>query len=265
MSESRYAAFVPSFTTLTPGTTVSLNPTERLNFVWTPAQASTLNATDPGKSGQVLTIMILPSGVTNYALTLGTNFSNANIYNSGNVSGAAGANVLTFVSNGITWTPIGAGGGGATGMVTKMVTFTENATNTIHTGSVAIPAGAWLHNIQVTSQALWTGGTAVMKVGDSVDDDGYFIGVDLKATDLLVGEVLDTSPSTSWGGKEGAYLVAATAQRGPVATNFGKYYAAGSIIKGIVTVGTPATTVGRTFMMVTYSVGEVIAAVSTGP
>lgn len=147
-------------------------------------------------------------------------------------------------------------------MITKLVTFTEDATSTTHTGTVTLPAGSVLHNIQVMSEALWTGGTAVMKVGDTADDDGYFTGVDLKATDLLVGEVLDTSPSTSWGGKEGAYLVAATGRRGPTANNFAKYYAAGSDITGIVTVGTPATTAGRTYMIVTYSTGEVIAAVS---
>ncbi len=145
-------------------------------------------------------------------------------------------------------------------IITKVVTFTEDATSTTHTGGVILPPTAWLHNIQVLSSVLWTGGTATMKVGDTADDDGYFVGIDLKATDLLVGEVLDTSPSTSWGGKEGAYLVAATGRRGPVATNFAKYYAAGSTITGVVTVGTPATTAGRTFMAVTYSVGEVIAA-----
>jgi hypothetical protein len=134
-------------------------------------------------------------------------------------------------------------------LITKVVTFTEDATSTTHTGSVVLPATAWLHNIQVLSSVLWT-----------ADDDGYFTGIDLKATDLLVGEVLDTTPSTSWGGKEGAYLVAATGRRGPAATNFAKYYAAGSTITGVVTVGTPATTAGRTFMAVTYSVGEVIAA-----
>jgi hypothetical protein len=101
-----------------------------------------------------------------------------------------------------------------------------------------------------------------MKVGDTVDDDGYFTGINLKATDLLVGEVLSIADSTNWGGKNGAYLVAATGQRGPVATNFGTYYAAGSNILGTVTVGTPATTAGRTFMKVVYSLGTVVAATS---
>jgi hypothetical protein len=157
-------------------------------------------------------------------------------------------------------------GSASTGvMITKRVLFTENATNTIHTGTVAVPAGAWIHDIKVTNQALWTAGTAVMKVGDSVDDDGFFVGIDLKATDLLVGEELSATNGDLWGGKEGAYLVAATGRRGPTATNFGPYYVAGSNIIGVITVGTPATTAGRTILSVTYSVGEALAAVATGP
>lgn len=147
--------------------------------------------------------------------------------------------------------------------ITKIVTFTEDATSTSHVGTVTLPAGSVLHNIQVMSGALWAAGTATMKVGDTADDDGYFTGVNLKATDLLVGEVLDTSPSTSWGGKEGAYLVAATGRRGPTTNNFGKYYAAGSDITGTITVGTPGSTQGRTYMIVSYSVGEVVAATAS--
>lgn len=151
------------------------------------------------------------------------------------------------------------------GIVTKHVTFTENATNTIHTGTVPIPAGAWLHDIQWTNEALWTGGTATMKTGDTADDDGYYVGFDMKATDLVLGEVLSMHSSETWGGKQGAYMVAATGRRGPVATNFGRYYKAGSNIIGTITVGTPATTVGRSHMIVSYSIGQNIAAVSTGP
>ncbi len=156
-------------------------------------------------------------------------------------------------------------GTGPTGvMVTKVVSFTENATNTTHTGTVTIPAGAWLHDVRITSSVLWTGGSAVMDVGDTADPNGYFEAINLKATDLLVGEVLAINGSSQWGGKEGAYLVAATGRRGPTSSNFGQYYAAGSSILGTITVGTPATTAGRTFMSVTYSVGEVSAAVPSG-
>jgi hypothetical protein len=146
-------------------------------------------------------------------------------------------------------------------VIAKSVLFTENATATTHTGTVVIPAGSTLIDIIVTNKALWTGGTATMKVGDSVDDDGYFVGVNLKATDLVLGEVLTASGSTgNWGGVNGAYLVAATGRRGPAATNFATYQDAGTSIIGVVTVGTPATTVGRTIMTVIYATPSITAA-----
>lgn len=154
-------------------------------------------------------------------------------------------------------------GNSSTGvMVTKIVNFVEDATHTSHTGTVTIPAGATLHDILISNAAYWGAASAVLKVGDTADDDGYFTGVDLKATDIVPGEVLSVSGSTgNWGGKNGAYLVAATGRRGPASTNFGTQYIAASTITGIITVGTPAATTGRTTMTVNYSVGEVIAPV----
>jgi hypothetical protein len=161
-------------------------------------------------------------------------------------------------------------GASSTGMmIAKRVLFTENATNTTHTGTVAIPAGAWVYDIQVTNQALWGATSAALTIGDSGDADGYFASVDCKATDLVVGEVLSVFQGSIdtdglWGGKQGSYLVAATGRRGPTATNFGPYYAAGSNIIGVMAVGTPAATTGRTIMTVTYAVGEALAAVASG-
>jgi len=153
--------------------------------------------------------------------------------------------------------------GAPTGIVVaKTVSFVEDATSLTHTGTVAIPAGATLLDILISAGVLWGAAAAVLKVGDTADDDGYFVGVDLKATDLLVGEVLSVSGSTgNWGGKNGAYLVAATGRRGPAASNFGAHYAAGSNITGIVTVTTPAVTTGRTYMTVFYATGTAVAPV----
>lgn len=146
-------------------------------------------------------------------------------------------------------------------VIARTVTFTENATNTLHTGTVSIPAGAQLHDIRVMSTVLWTATTAVMKIGDGVDDDGWFTGVDLKATDLLVGEVLSISGSENWGGtKQGVYLVAATGRKGISTGGSGTGATAATSVIGVITVGTPATTAGRTFMTVTYSDGLVVAA-----
>jgi hypothetical protein len=144
------------------------------------------------------------------------------------------------------------------------VTFSETATGVSHVASIAIPAGATLLDAQTCGGVLWGGGAVVYKLGDTADDDGYFIGVNLKATDLLPGEVLSIAGGTSnWGGKNGAYLNATTGQRGPAASNFGTYYAAGSNIVATITVTTPAVTTGRTYLTVFYATGIVTAPVVT--
>jgi hypothetical protein len=147
-------------------------------------------------------------------------------------------------------------------MVTKSGVLTENGAGTSYTLTIPVPAGAVVHSIQVIAQALWNGTSAALDVGDTADPNGYFAAVNLKATDLLVGEVLDHAHSALWGGKEGAYLVAATGQRGPAATNFGRYYAAGSNITFVVTPGAADGSQGRTLCLVSYSIGETIAQVA---
>lgn len=148
-------------------------------------------------------------------------------------------------------------------MVAKRVRFVEAAAGTSYVGTIPIPAGAVVHSIKVIAEVLWNGTSASLKVGDTADDDGYFASVNLKATDLLVGEVLETTESSLWGGKEGAYLVAATGQRGPTTSNFGMYYSAGSNIIGTITPGAADGTAGRTVLTVVYSVGESITQVAT--
>ena len=149
--------------------------------------------------------------------------------------------------------------------VTKVVPFIENATNTVHTGTVPIPAGATILNIQVVNTVLLGATSAALIVGDDDDPNGYFDAVDCKATDLLVGEVLQTADDGCWGGAAGAYLTGAGRRGGVGAGDSGPYYGAGNNIIGEMTVGTPAATTGRTFMIVTYVIGETIAAVATGP
>lgn len=149
-------------------------------------------------------------------------------------------------------------------VVAKRVTLAETATGVSHVATVAIPAGGTLLDILVSGGVLWGAAAAVLKVGDTADDDGYFTAVNLKATDLLAGETLSVSGSTSnWGGKNGVYLVAATGQRGPTSSNFGTYYAAGSNILITVTVTTPSVTTGRTYVTVFYAAGQTVAPVVT--
>lgn len=136
----------------------------------------------------------------------------------------------------------------AAGVFAREVTFTEDGAGT-YTGSVTIPAGATVHDVIVNGVVLWAAGTsAAMKVGDTVDDDGYFTGVNLKATDLLAGESISFALA---GGKAGAYI--ANSQVSP------RYYATANTLSGIVT-SVGAGTDGRTRMTVVYSLPTVAAA-----
>lgn len=144
---------------------------------------------------------------------------------------------------------------GVPGVFVSEVYYTQYAGGTVYTGSVAIPAGATVLDIQFKLPALWGGATAVGKIGDSADDDGYFTAIDCKATDLLVGEILSTADDGAWGGKNGAYVT--TAGRRGITTptgSSGNYYSAADTITGIITVGTPATaTTGRAVMTVIWT------------
>lgn len=133
------------------------------------------------------------------------------------------------------------------------VSFTEDGSGTSYTGSVAIPAGALVTDIQFRSTVLWDGTSATMKLGDTADDDGYFVGINLKATDLLVGEVLSIVNSEYWGGKQGAYLVAASGTRSAA------YYSSASTISAVVTPGAADGSAGRSFMHVFYCLPKMVA------
>jgi len=112
----------------------------------------------------------------------------------------------------------------------------------VFTGAVSVPAGATIHDIVINGVTLWDSATsATGKVGDVTDDDGYYTGVNLKATDLLAGESLSFALA---GGKAGAYI--ANSQVSP------RYSATARVISLIVTtVG--ASTTGSTRMTVIFS------------
>lgn len=126
-----------------------------------------------------------------------------------------------------------------------LVTVTETTGAGVYTGSVTVPAGAVIEDIKLWSTVLWTATTsATGKVGDVADDDGWYTGIDLKATDLLVGEQIRFG---STGGKEGAYYVAAT---GLLST---AYSATARVISFIVTTVGAAGSAGRSFMEVKWN------------
>lgn len=124
-----------------------------------------------------------------------------------------------------------------------------------YSASVSLPAGAIVTDVIVHGVALWNAGTsAVLKVGDAADDDGFYTAVDLKATDLLAGESLSFAYPA---GQFGAYLSVdytsvATIGAGYVDT---RYSASNRVITATATlVGTAATT-GETLITVVYISG----------
>jgi hypothetical protein len=154
--------------------------------------------------------------------------------------------------------------GESSSVVCKGVLFTEDGSATSYTGTVEIPAGSVLLNIQVVTTVLWDGTSAAMIVGDDDDPNGWFDSFSVKATDLLVGEVLDISNAENWGGKQGAYLVAATGRKGRVTAGIdsGVFYGAASEVVGLITPGAADGSAGRTYMFVTYAQPTVVDSVN---
>jgi hypothetical protein len=131
----------------------------------------------------------------------------------------------------------------AGGLVTKELTFTETAGAGTYTGTIALPAGARIHDIGVDGQALWnSAGACAIIVGDDVDPDGFFTTTDLKATDLLAGEINNIEHP---GGKAGAFITAEQRQL---------YQATARNVVAVVTIASGAGTLGRTRVYCTYSV-----------
>lgn len=133
--------------------------------------------------------------------------------------------------------------GGAGALFSKEVTFTETAGAGVYTGSVDVPAGATIVDVIVHAVALWdNAGNATMIVGDVADDNGFFTGVDLKATDLLAAESISFAKA---GGKEGADVTATQVNR--------RYLATARVVSGIITTTGAGGSTGRTRMTVIYS------------
>lgn len=136
--------------------------------------------------------------------------------------------------------------------VIEMITFTETTGAGVYTGTITVPAAAIITDIKLWSTVLWTATTsATAKIGDVADDDGWFTGVNLKATDLLVGEELNFIQT---GGKEGAYLVLATGLRSAA------YTASARAVSCIITTVGAAGNAGRSFYAVEYALPTTTAA-----
>jgi len=138
--------------------------------------------------------------------------------------------------------------------ITEGVKFVEDGSGTSYTATVEIPAGSFIQDIGFVTTVLWDGTSASLDIGDDDDPNGWFAAINLKATDLLVGEQLSISNAENWGGKNGAYLVAATGRKGRVTAGVdsGTYYGAATEVVFLVTPGAADGSAGRSFGWVTY-------------
>jgi len=185
----------------------------------------------------------------------------------GTIKVAADTSTAQTFTNKTLTSPVITGGSGAGMVVSKIVPFVEQAGSTL-TGTVPLPAGSHLLEIQFVCTVLANGTSASLIIGDSFDADGWLTAADLKATDLLVGEVFsiinsgvtDTDSSSWVMATQGAYLTNVGRKGSVQATNSGTYYGTADKVEAVITQGTPGT-LGRYFMIVYYSVPTVIAAV----
>ena len=156
---------------------------------------------------------------------------------------------------------IGSTGGCAT--YCEGVSFTEASAGTAYTGTIEIPAGAIIHDIAFTTTVLWNGTSASLIIGDDDDPNGWFAATDLKATDLVVGEVLSAADNGTWGGKEGDYLTSAGRRGIASGGNSGWYMGAATEVIFLVTPGAADGSAGRSFGWVSYSLPTFTASTNT--
>lgn len=127
-------------------------------------------------------------------------------------------------------------------------TFTETAGSGVYTASVSVPGESWLLDLKFINTAYWdNAGTVVLKAGDATTDDGWFTGINLKATDLVAGTNQETLDFNNAGGKPGGFIVAATGERARM------YVATARLATGIVTTSSTGGTAGRLRMMALYT------------
>lgn len=144
-------------------------------------------------------------------------------------------------------------------VVGATISYTETSA-TSYTGTVELPASSWLQDIKFASTVVWNGTSASADIGDDDDADGYFATVDLKATDLVVGEQLSAHSDNFWGATNGVYLTTAGRIGPATATDSGGYRTAVAEVIGLVTEGDGTGTAGRSFMNVTYMASTAVAA-----
>jgi len=139
-------------------------------------------------------------------------------------------------------------------IICEEVTIAESTGAGTYSGSVDIPAGATILDVKIRNTVAWTATTsATLIAGDTEDPNGFYDAINLKATDLVVGEELNFD---QLGGKPGVYLVAATGHRDAYRATATK------VTVEVITVGA-AGNAGRTRMLVIYAAPAAIVRAAT--
>lgn len=136
--------------------------------------------------------------------------------------------------------------------VVERMTFLESHATAAGTTTnyCTLPPGAILIDIVVTAEALHTGTSSSLNIGDGDDPDGYFTTIDLKATDLLAEQSVRLSGNLATaGGVIGAYGNVGTNTH---LTDIG--YPDGGVVSAAVTYGATPLDAGITHVDVIFAV-----------
>ena len=139
---------------------------------------------------------------------------------------------------------------GLTGSIVQMqeVTFTETAGAGEYTGSITVPAGAYLIDVIVHGVAVWDNAGAVdMDVGYAGGTEIFDITSLKAAGDLLAGESIAFGTGLD-GGEAGS-----GAGNG---AGYTRYSATARVITGAITTASTGGSTGRTRMIVVYAVPQ---------
>jgi hypothetical protein len=158
--------------------------------------------------------------------------------------------VTSLKVGGVATTP---GNATAGGIQTKELTFTETVGAGTYTGTVVVPAGATVQDVQVRNTALWTASvSASLVIGDGDDANGY-----VEATNVKTAPIADTNGAGA--GFSSRLTLGATI--GVYKGGAGKFCAAQKTITATITTVDVATgNTGITRVLVTYAVPAVTAA-----
>ncbi len=138
---------------------------------------------------------------------------------------------------------------GAGLLAMQEITFVEVSGAGTYTGTMSLPAGSRIIDIGCDGIALWnSAGACALVVGDTGSANGFFTSTDLKATDLLAGEINNIEHP---GGKAGTYLASEARSL---------YSAAARDVIAVVTQASGTGTLGRTRVYVVYAVPTPVAA-----